>query len=294
MTGILQFRRSNTAGVIATTPADGELLVDTTLRMFRVGDGATAGGILLDGNRINTQTGTTYTVVATDASKFVTFSNASPVAVTLPQAGSVSGTFFPYQTSSWFLNLGAGLVTITPTTSTINGAATLVLNQGDGARIVSDGTNYFAFVTRQAAAYPTLDSLTDVVITSVSNGQFLKYDSGSGDWINSSPIITESKTTGYNILVADNGKHFDNISAAGSVNFNLPVAADELCYSFLVSAAQTVTVTAQTGERIAVGTVNSATGGTVSSNSPFSFLSLEAHAANQWVASSQTGSWTVT
>ncbi len=89
---------------------------------------------------VNAQTGTTYTVVQTDCSKLVTFSNSSAVAVTLPQAGT-AGTFF----AGCFIdvqNKGAGTVTITPATSTINGASTLVLTTGQGAHIVSDSTNY--------------------------------------------------------------------------------------------------------------------------------------------------------
>lgn len=87
---------------------------------------------------VNAQTGTTYTVVAGDNGKLVTLSNASAVAVTLPQATGVFGIGW----SSWLHNKGAGAVTITPTTSTINGASTLVLAQGQSAVIVSDGTNY--------------------------------------------------------------------------------------------------------------------------------------------------------
>ncbi len=89
--------------------------------------------------QVNAQTGTTYTVLSTDWGKLVTHSNGSAIAVTLPQAGSS----FP---NGWYydvVNLGVGTVTITPTTSTIQGAATLVLTTGDGVRIVSDGTNYF-------------------------------------------------------------------------------------------------------------------------------------------------------
>lgn len=89
---------------------------------------------------INAQTGTTYTVLATDVGKLVTLSNAASIAVTLPQATGLFGTGF------WFYvqNIGAGTATITPTTSTLNGAATLVLPSGGNAYIVSDGTNYSA------------------------------------------------------------------------------------------------------------------------------------------------------
>lgn len=90
---------------------------------------------------VNAQTGTTYTVLNSDSRKLVTFSNASAVAVTLPQAGASSefltGWFADFQ------NRGAGTATITPTTSTIDGAASLALTTNQGVRIFSDGTNYF-------------------------------------------------------------------------------------------------------------------------------------------------------
>jgi|SRR5579864_1673097 len=90
-------------------------------------------------NGINAQTGTTYTVAASDLGKLITFNNSSPVAVTLPQAGTgsfIAAAYFEIE------NIGAGAVTITPTTSTINGSSTLVINQNRGAGVISDGTNY--------------------------------------------------------------------------------------------------------------------------------------------------------
>lgn len=93
-------------------------------------------------------TGTSYTVDPMDLGKVKTFSNAAAIAVTLPQAG-VS------MPNGWFVeiqNTGAGAVTITPTTSTINGAATLVLTTGQSARIVSDGTNYRAMLGATASS----------------------------------------------------------------------------------------------------------------------------------------------
>ena len=88
---------------------------------------------------VNAQTGTTYTYLTGDRGKLVTHTNAAAIAGTLPQAG----TSFP---SGWAVdvqNRGAGVLTITPTTSTIDGAATLVLLPGQGIKLVSDGTNYF-------------------------------------------------------------------------------------------------------------------------------------------------------
>ena len=90
---------------------------------------------------INAQTGGSYTIVAGDQGKLVTFSNSGTVGITLPQA---TGSF----TTGWsavLQNVGTGVVTITPTTSTIDGAASLVLYPGQGVMLASDGTNYSTF-----------------------------------------------------------------------------------------------------------------------------------------------------
>lgn len=107
------------------------------------------------GIAVNAQTGTTYTYLTTDFRKLVTHTNGSAIAGTLPQAGAS----FP---ANWWIfvqNRGAGLLTITPTTSTIDGAASLVLSQGEGILIVSDGTNYFTF--RGVGTSPPFETLTD-------------------------------------------------------------------------------------------------------------------------------------
>ena len=105
---------------------------------------------------VNAQTGTTYTFVAGDKGKLVNFSNTSSIAVTLPQAtGSFSsGFFFDVQ------NINTGLVTITPTTSTIDGASTLIVPKGYGLRIVSDGANWQIFGFKPLQGRVLLNTLT--------------------------------------------------------------------------------------------------------------------------------------
>lgn len=96
---------------------------------------------------INKQVGTSYTIASDpggDRGSSIIMTNAAAMAVTLPQAGSVG------YASSFYFSLtaaGGGAVTITPGTSTINGASTLVLLTGMSASITSDNTNYFARVT---------------------------------------------------------------------------------------------------------------------------------------------------
>jgi hypothetical protein len=111
---------------------------------------------------VNAQTGTTYTILATDLRKLVTLSNGSAIAVTLPQATAATGLFPP----GWYCfvrNLGAGTATITPTTSTIDGAATLVMASGGSAIIFSDGTNYQTI--RMAVATDAAPGLVELATT---------------------------------------------------------------------------------------------------------------------------------
>lgn len=104
-------------------------------------------------DNVNAQTGTTYTVVEEDAGRLVTLSNGSAIAVTLPQAGTTG-----FEDGSWFIltAIGAGTATVTPTTSTINGAATLELVTGAYAYIYSDGTNYRALASSAGSTDATI------------------------------------------------------------------------------------------------------------------------------------------
>jgi hypothetical protein len=126
----------------------------------------------LSGIPTNAQAGTTYTVVATDRIKFLTFTNASPVAVTLPQAGS-SG--FTNKFAFIAKNLGAGDVTITPTASTIAGASTLVVHQGEACTVYSDDTNYFT-----SCNAGQLVAGTNVTLTHNATGTTINSSGGGG------------------------------------------------------------------------------------------------------------------
>jgi len=67
---------------------------------------------------INTQTGTTYTLVLSDAGKLIDMSNAAAIALTIPANSSVA---FPVGTVITVLQAGAGQVTVGITTDTLNG-----------------------------------------------------------------------------------------------------------------------------------------------------------------------------
>jgi len=93
---------------------------------------------------INAQTGTSYAIKSSDAGKLITACNSSAQAYSIAQAGSNG---FPNGYFVDIKNICAGSVTITPTTSTIDGSSTLVLTTGLSARINSDGANYRTALT---------------------------------------------------------------------------------------------------------------------------------------------------
>jgi hypothetical protein len=71
--------------------------------------GAVVNGTKMAGWTVNAQTGTTYTLVLTDAFEIVTLSNASPVTLTIPTNASVA---LPVGTEIICTGIGAGLVTV--------------------------------------------------------------------------------------------------------------------------------------------------------------------------------------
>lgn len=138
-------------------------------------------------------TGTTDTILSSDFTKLVTFTNAAAIAVTLPQAGS--GSPAAWNNGWWFTaeNIGLSAVTITPTTSTINGIATLVLLAGQSAVIYSNGTNYLASVavSSKSVYYAALnvdDTYTGSTIVGLNAGATIAqwepvYIGGSSTWL---------------------------------------------------------------------------------------------------------------
>ena len=102
---------------------------------------------------VSTKTGQTYTFTNSDCDqngrRLILFDNATGVAASLPQAGGsglfLSGCIIKVQ------NIGTGNVVITPTTSTVNGAASFTLLPGASSSVVADAGpgavgNYWAAV----------------------------------------------------------------------------------------------------------------------------------------------------
>ena len=90
---------------------------------------------------INPQTNTTYTLIASDASKLVTLSNSSAITLTIPSAVFTTGQQINIQ------QLGAGQVTVVGDgTSTFTGTGTKLRVQYSAATIVCTGTNTFTLI----------------------------------------------------------------------------------------------------------------------------------------------------
>jgi hypothetical protein len=101
----------------------------------------TTGAVVVSGSApINPQTGTSYTLAASDQCKLVTFSNTSSVGVTLNAPSTYAAGW-----SAALKNIGNGVVTVatSPSTITIDGQKTLVLNRGDWKELWTDGSNYY-------------------------------------------------------------------------------------------------------------------------------------------------------
>lgn len=88
---------------------------------------------------VNAQTGTTYTILASDCGKVVTFNNAAAITVTLPQQSTTTtsaGFIFRFQ------NIGAGTVTFVKEGSeTLTGNSTALTGAG-GTIIRNSTTNW--------------------------------------------------------------------------------------------------------------------------------------------------------
>jgi hypothetical protein len=93
----------------------------------------------------NAQTGTTYTLVATDKAKLVTTSNASPVTVTIPADIFVAGNQINVQ------SIGVGLTTIsggsvTITSTGASSSAPVLRARYSAATIICTASNVFTIV----------------------------------------------------------------------------------------------------------------------------------------------------
>lgn len=152
-------------------------------------------------NAVNLRTGSSYTFLFSDNCSLISFSNSTAIAATLPQAGS---TGFQAGWLVYVNNRGVGAVTITPTISTIQGAAAVSLATNQGILLVSDGTNYYAEVGR-GSVHPNLQTGTSYTVTAADHQGLISFNSSSPVAVTLPQAGTTGFETGVYFFIQDRG-----------------------------------------------------------------------------------------
>ena len=112
-------------------------------------------------------------------------------------------------------------------------------------------------LTNLPSGATTLDALTDVTITSVSNGQALTYNSATSAWVNSTlqqPGLTSAAPgSSYTISTTTNGSHVYILTPSTDCAVSLPAAATAgvgYIYHIKNLSIYALTITPQAGETI--------------------------------------------
>ena len=181
--------RTNNENLIFGTEAerisvilDSEQMVkDTTSGAIFVGDGSTLGGRALD-VRPHLELSSAHTLTRADEGRVLQFNSSSAFAITIPLNSSVA---FPVDlTRIPFINIGSGEITFTTVAGVTVNSPSAVVQVGESGYLVKTGTDTWFMSKGNIADAGSLTGLTDVTITSISNGQVLTYDSTSGKWKN--------------------------------------------------------------------------------------------------------------
>ena len=129
-----------------TTPNDTDLVKDGASAIRTLGSAidTTVYGVATK-STINTQTGTTYTLVLADAGKLITLNNASPITLTVPTNATVA---FATGTRIDLTQLGAGQVTVAGAGVTFNskGAKLKITGQYSAATLIKIATDTWVLI----------------------------------------------------------------------------------------------------------------------------------------------------
>jgi hypothetical protein len=181
------------------------------------GTGALSGSISLD-----LETGASaFAIPTTDCATVIYRNNAAAVSDTIARAGT--GGNFPSGWFAWYQCAGAGGCTITPATSTINGASSLVLPSGASVMIQSNGTNYTAMGDVRAIPPVVTTVGTPGSDTNVPSEKAVRTAIGAAGVAPYSCTVTAVAATGpYTDLATDSS----NPALVSSASHNF-VAADQ-------------------------------------------------------------------
>lgn len=173
----------------------------------------------------NAQVGTTYTLALADAGDMVTLSNAASIAVTIPLEATV---VWPASTTLTLVNLGAGTVTVTCPSGTLNGAATTLLTS-EAATLIKTGTNTWLMVKGGGLPKASVSATTGTP-TSGANGTktFYKW-TGTG-------TVTIGQGGTVDVLAVGGGGGGSTAAGGGAGGFN------RITTYYLAAGTYTVTV----------------------------------------------------
>jgi hypothetical protein len=166
----------------------------------------------------STDAGASTSILDANRGGALLFTNSS-AAVSIAQAGS-GGNFL----GGWYAdvkNAGSGTVTLTSSVSTIDGAATKVLNPGQSIRVISNGANY---ATLAGPGTPTSTVAGITFAKSAVASQWLRSLGTDGVLTASQPAFTDISGTALLAqggtsanLTASNGGIFYSTGSAGAI-----------------------------------------------------------------------------
>ncbi len=159
-----------------------------------------SGAQMRVGTRMSTST--TDTITQSDCGKLVSYSTTGDIAVTLPLADSLlPGCWVDIQ------NLGSGTLTVTPTTSAIDGQTSVAFGSGDGGRIVDAADQYLTLHNQGgvAAAYSADETTIDLIGNTLSvNTAAIASRLTSAQAIDTTCAITSGSSSTYTGAVRGN------------------------------------------------------------------------------------------
>lgn len=176
-----------------STATDGVAWI--TLPFSALSGTVTAGQLA---SAVDARTTTTEAIQDADRGKLITATNGSASAYSIAQAGQ-GGNFL----AGWFTDLentGAGAVTITPSTSTVDGAATLIVLAGQGTRLFSDGSNYF---TQRGGIGMAFGDATGKALTGDSATAFFSTGTLEKAVQNAATVYNDTTNTGTTAMTLD-------------------------------------------------------------------------------------------
>lgn len=149
---------SGGAGVVLISPIGGGAGVPT-FRKITLADSPSVGDVTVATKTVS------YPATAADNGTWFIFNSASPVTLTLPAAAP---------TVPWWvgaINIGAGLLTISPNGLNLNGAgASTTLKTGQGTKVVTDAANYFCAFQALSARTTTSKTTGSLINNGIETG----------------------------------------------------------------------------------------------------------------------------